>query len=978
MPQNDSLPRSILREALLSSGYGSEYLEEDWPFLDLVALKAGRSGGSPSSVAIAAFHHERRRDWSTSALVCDLSRPDAVGDRRLGEKHCRFLFESTAAPTIIVANEQTADLWLRCWSPEPHRVSGIGFNPTDLKREFANHREHVERQSLARLRGGQQFLFDSVYDASRDQLAAFLHTGLEQAARKLEEQIPGKSKRAKEERAQWEERISHVAMALLAARIFEDKSFFGNNESQTLDARILLRKAESRSNGFFRRVISDDLKGLDQRFSKTFVDEMLQRVMAHLTGPACFSLITPEMLGDLYERALVANGRRGGKVNLKGIHYTPLSLAKHILRRIPIEELPPSRRHVLDMACGSGSFLLAATSRLRDAFDADEPDAEETVNEHLRSHVFGNDKDDIALLVAKMRYLLTHWIEYGSADDVPMPMMIESDGLELSLKHFGGIAPSVIVGNPPFQPHGSDQMANCFLRKALELLQPGGFLGMIMPASFLKMRRQNAPETRRQLLASCELLEVWEVPEGVVGISSEQATCVIIARKAEFPRTTSTVFKVGYSRRDEAVQAFRDHARSTWTFVSKGSPGQTTSWIEDTEGLNKYRIVGCPIDVFWHRIDLRNTIGKLCEGQSGTGIDPGVEGVFSPNETEGYFPFLQNQGRLFPYSLTREDWYDDPKSHGRFLDPNFGRWPKKKLWHLYSAEKVVVRCDTNRNSRMQIGAAFDEERVFPDHHFRCLGINQSSNIPDWLKPYNKSGSKRSILLWLTAILNSPIAHAWVAMYSPPQGLLEDVLHSIPVPQRFNESIPLLVEATRKVCRPIDFDQNPIWAQWSDRPAHLHGKDFQTLAGQINRLLFESYGLGKCEFDEVGKYLEGMTDPWVAGSATAHHLQHSIRCITGTVVSINVSEQSICLDLPRYSRRTGRPIEVILPSDMPGWALREGIGFTCSVPKELTDRDELRSNPWLLRDFRSLPYSYLSPQQLRELVASRSMTEMAEG
>lgn len=978
MAQNGTPPQKILREALHSFGYGDEYIETNWPFLDLDALRDGRNTAPPLSLAIAAFNHERRRDWSTSALICDLSRPEVVGNAGLGAKHCRFLFDATAAPTILIANHDTADLWVKCWTPTPQRISGIGFDVESLKREFANQRENVERQSLARLRGGQQFLFDSVYDARRDQLATFLHTGLKQAEKKLLEQIPGKSKEANEERARCEERLSHVAMALLAARIFEDKNFFGSNEAQTLDARKLLRRAESKSNGFFRRVISDDLAGLDQRLGKDSVDDMLQRIMAHLTGPACFSLITPEMLGDLYERALVANGRRGGKVNLEGIHYTPLSLAKHILRRIPIEELPPSRRHVLDMACGSGSFLLAATSRLRDAFDTGEVDAEETVGEHLRSHVFGNDLDDIALLVAKMRYLLTHWIELGSAEDVPIPTMIESDGLDLSLARFGDVAPTVIIGNPPFHKHGSDQMANCFLRKAIELLAPGGFLGMIMPASFLKMRRQNAPETRRQLLASCELLEVWEVPEGVVGISSEQATCVIIARKTELPRTASTVFKVGYSRRDEAIQAFRDHARATWTFVSTGLPGQTTSWLEDTEVLNKYRIVGCPIDAFWHRVNLQYTIGKICEGQSGTGIDPGKHGVFSPKDLKGYVPFLQNQGRLIPYTLLQEDWHDDPESDRRFLDPNHGHRTKKPLWKLYRSQKIVVSCDTNRNSRMQIGAAFDEGSVFPGKHFRCLSIGHFPEMGERVLKLVQSVPKRNILLWLTAVLNSPIAHAWVAMYSPPQGLLQDVLHGIPVPQRFDESIPLLVDATRKVSRPTDFDQNPIWAQWSDRPAHLPGQDFQTLAGQINRLLFESYGLGEDDFGEVGNYLEGMTDPWVAGSATAHIPQGPMRCITGTVVSVNVADQTVCLDLPRYSRKTGGPIEVILPSDMPGWALREGVGFTCNVPKELTDPRALRSNPWLLRDFRPLPYSSLSPKQLRELVASRSITGMSEG
>jgi hypothetical protein len=61
-----------------------------------------------------------------------------------------------------------------------------------------------------------------------------------------------------------------------------------------------------------------------------------------------------------------------------------------------------SRRYALDIACGSGTFLLAATERLRATFDANEADAESTLLDHLRTHVIGNDKDGVALHVAKL------------------------------------------------------------------------------------------------------------------------------------------------------------------------------------------------------------------------------------------------------------------------------------------------------------------------------------------------------------------------------------------------------------------------------------------------------------------------------------------------------------------------------------------------------------------------------------------------
>ncbi len=962
MSNANVLRRAVLVEALRTVDYGDEHIEFDWPYPDHDALANGRIPDAPPRLDLVTFHNERRHDWSTSAVVCDFHSPQAVGNAEFGSQRSRSLFEATAAPTVVLANHRVADLWIRCWGT-PHRIEGIGLDRANLCRAFSDHRDEIERQALARFRGGQQYLFDRVYDARREQLAAFLHVGLDQAARTLHRQF---TKDEKEDREQAEERLSHVAMALLAARIFEDKDFFGRNRRQSRDARRLLARAKSaETNGFFKRVIAHDLTALDDRIGRDAVDEMLPALMAHLTGPACFSLVTPEMLGDLYERALVANGRRGGKVNLKGIHYTPLSLANHILRRIPIEELPPSRRFVADLACGSGSFLLAATARLHEAFDANERDAEDTVVQHLRNRVLGNDLDDIALQVTRMRYLLTHWVENRTPCDVPAPRLINRDGLELSINDFGEEPPTVIVGNPPFHPSGGDQMANRFLRKAMELLAPGGFLGMIMPAGFLKMRRQNCPETRRQLLRNCELLEVWEMPEHTVGVSADQAVCAVLAQKrSETIVPRRTLFKVGYSRQHESAKANREHVRSTWTFVASGLPGRAElPWGEDPLS----RIFASPIDAVWRKIDLSRTVGELCV--VGAGISAtNKDARFSATPQEGYVPYLQHQERLLPFFLTRPDWSEDEKSRGPYVDPNTGLRPKPKLWPLYGGLKVVLRASTNRNARLQTVAAFDSGGVFPDDHFRCLTVLEPPNSPhDWMRQLVQTDTKHNLHLWLTAVFNSPIGQAWIAMTSAPRGLHEEVIQSLPVPRAYDAEVAKLVERTKTVDRPDNIEEPPLWSLWSDRPARDPGLDFQTLAGQINCLLFRSYGLSRDDFELVKKYLEGMTDPWVDGPPDAHIPKHLERRVPGTVVSIHVSEQTVLLDLQPWSRKAGGPIEAALPKDMPGWALREGMGFTCLAPKSLKDVTELRSNPWLLRDFRPLPYSYLEDDELGELV-----------
>ena len=176
------------------------------------------------------------------------------------------------------------------------------------------------------------------------------------------------------------------------------------------------------------------------------------------------------MIGDLYERALVAerSWRTESLVDLKGVHYTPLAITKRILDRLPLERLPVEERTVCDLACGSGSFLLAATERLSALFHPREPGASALGREGVRKAVMGNDLDPVTILVAKLSYLVAYWNQVDEAAGVPYPNL-HGQGNALTLDPLAafGSMPSVIVGNPPFD---GDKPASAFLDHALTLL----------------------------------------------------------------------------------------------------------------------------------------------------------------------------------------------------------------------------------------------------------------------------------------------------------------------------------------------------------------------------------------------------------------------------------------------------------------------------------------------------------------------------
>ena len=940
----------LLADALLHVGYTSDHIRTGWKYSNFDLMKkwiedddpdSFPTNEAPATLDIAAFYDGKEHNWNTISFAAQLDRIDLVHDKGRGLEAARKIFEETASPSVLFAGNGTADLWLKCWE-QPSPVPNIEFEAQQLRKAFEHNRRELERDALAALRGGQRYLFDGLHSARREELAIFLNRGITKAT-----WFCDKVKRKLDEDS--EKALSRVAIGLLAARILEDKDIFDSSGEQSANARELLDKADALADGFFKHVIISDLALLDTRVSSQIVDEMLLRIMAHLSGPASFSMVTPEMLGDLYENLLRAQRKRGNDRELNGIHYTPLSLTRNVLRRIPVEELPPARRYALDFACGSGTFLLAATNRLRSVFDANEAGSESELFDHLRAHVIGNDWDSVAILVANLTYLLEHVIETRDARSVPAPDIGNKNALDLTPELFAPRSPSIIVGNPPFgRATDGHQLANKFLLKALDLLAPGGFLGMVMPGAFLKMMsRGGTPEARRKLLEACELLEVWEMPEGTIGLSARQETCMIIARKVnrDPQRPAPTLFKVTYSRKYEAIRAQRDHARSTWTFMATGLPGRPHApWNEDATA----RIIASPIDRVWQRIDFGRPLSSICDHTIGI-LTHLSKTTFSSEPGEGFVPYLRSQGRLHPFFLLERDWRKDPDDEHDYVNPDTANKPRKYKRPLLHGPKLIVTSDTNRNSRLQVRVAFDDAGVFPEHHFYCLALSRDnqSHSP-WARQLLLEVEQRPLLLWLGGVLNSPISHAWVATCSTTRSSAIDVFMNLPLPASYDPIIPQMVEQTASFPR--------------------ESGDFANLVEQINGAVLRSYGLSGADASDVQRFLESLTEPWAESPAHAHLPQsRPHRRISGTVASIDVQGQRVTLELPRYSGETGGPIVLPLPRELPGWALREGIEFTCSVPTDCRDVSELLSDPWILRDFRPVPYSYLDEGELEELV-----------
>jgi type I restriction-modification system DNA methylase subunit len=265
-----------------------------------------------------------------------------------------------------------------------------------------------------------------------------------------------------------------------------------------------------------------------------------------------FNAIDADVLGAAYEQylghvisdpAAAEVVERRAKRKSQGIFYTPSFIVRYIVQQTLGRYLqengytPSQPVRILDMACGSGSFLIEAfdvldrfVARQRNQSGAAEPIFDRArQTELLQNCIFGVDKDEQAVAVARLNLLLR---ALHSRDRLPMLQNIRcgdslisgsADELQAAfgddwraknpfdwqsgfpaIMQGGGF--DIIIGNPPyvriqtlpkqdvefFGEHyqaatGNYDIYVLFVERALQMLRPGGMLGFILPNKFMQV-----------------------------------------------------------------------------------------------------------------------------------------------------------------------------------------------------------------------------------------------------------------------------------------------------------------------------------------------------------------------------------------------------------------------------------------------------------------------------------------------------------
>jgi len=294
-----------------------------------------------------------------------------------------------------------------------------------------------------------------------------------------------------------------------------------------------------------------------------------------------FNALDADVLGTAYEQYLghvVAVGvdethveEKRTKRKSQGIYYTPTFVTKYIVQQTVGTYLdehgyhPSKPLRVLDMACGSGSFLIEAfdviddfVAKQRGHAQRGEVDFHDRMRqlEVLENCIYGVDKDKQAVEVARLNLLLRG---LHSREKLPMLENI-AHGNSLHQETFedsfsqvmkeGGF--DVIVGNPPYvriqtldkteveffnqnfeSATGNYDIYVLFVERAMQLLKPGGVMGFILPNKF--MQSDYGMGLRKILSEQKVVAQVLDFGDAQVFQGASTYTCVLILRKQNNP-----------------------------------------------------------------------------------------------------------------------------------------------------------------------------------------------------------------------------------------------------------------------------------------------------------------------------------------------------------------------------------------------------------------------------------------------------------
>lgn len=868
-----------IKNMLGTLGYSNEHFSENY--------SVQINGTSAIKFDYVAFSDRYLKDVSTSCIAIQ-----EVGDDSEESKYLEGA-KYLATPIVIISK----NTYVRVWNIALQSTRLLSENKENIIHLYfeKNRFEFMSNNLIDAKMGYRQiniFEASGLIDFSREATCKILSEEFENGLLAAKKYL----KKQKNINGQDLNNITSITMHVISALIINSKM---NPNAEIPDIfELLTSLSETLKDYFSDKVMFKYGKGL------------LTEIYSNLNRTINYQSVDHELLGYFYESTLLQLSDTKAESIRKefGIYYTPRALSQEIVWSIPFESIPVEKRFVLDGTCGSGSLLLSACKRLEDLVGFEKTEFDR--HEYLTRMIEGYDIDKFASEVARLSLLL-YSLPYGNKWNIHAGDLLRIPKSKIKVPFF-------ILGNPPYEEVRSNsrrtQKASAFLDKYLECLHEEGFLGIILPESFLQ--NDSSILQRKKLLNEFDILELWLLPGQV--FENNCSTIVLIAQKKKMQCECLTKIKILVKNKKSIRNYFNHH---TWNF--EFFINIQNSWKKEP----KYRISVSPLEDILQKItNGKRTIGDVTENVMGIMMPSNYS--FSKMKVDGWVSYIANANNFRKYTMSDKvtkdvvyfDYHMSAEEEKKIKEGYKGIRLRKKYEYIYaSTNKVLVKMSSTPGEINCISALVDEERHYPSHSFFAL-ISKDKRLSNYV---------------LCALINSKIINAYVRKECVKRTLTTSVVRSIPIPEFSNIQI--------KEIEQYFFDIKKAYVADDMVEANI-------IQEKIDDIIFEAFGLEKVECNKITGFFEVYTEDTDSEILENVELEEYYN-VTGQVDQVNI-ERMYC---NVYFAELGEQ-KIKIEKSMPGWFLRQGAEFSAKYQASK------------LFDIKPLVYSYLKDDEIIALLS----------
>lgn len=662
------------------------------------------------------------------------------------------------------------------------------------------------------------------------------------------------------------------------------------------------------------------LTDLSQTYKDYFSDKLMFKygkgllieIYNDLNRSINYQSVDHELLGYFYESTLLQLSETKAETIRKefGIYYTPRILSQEIVWSIPFESIPVDERYVLDGTCGSGSLLLSACKRLEELVSYEKTEIDR--HNYLTRMIEGYDIDKFASEVARLSLLL-YSLPYGNKWNIHAGDLLRINKSKIQV-------PFVILGNPPYEEvRGNSQKkqkAAAFLDKYLEWLHDDGFIGIILPESFLQ--NDSSVSQREKLLNEFDIIELWMLPGQI--FENNCSTIVIIAQKKKVEDEKLTKIKV-LVRNKESIRSYFKQRKWDFEFFVNIQK----RWKNEP----KYKISVSPVeDILQKIIKGKKTIGDITQNVMGIMFPSNYN--FSRMQFDGWIPYIANANDFRKYVISPQmrdnvcffDYHMSEEEEKKIKKDYKGLRLRRDYESIYAASnKILVKMSSTPGEINCINALVDEDGYYPSHSFFVL-ISEDKKVSNYV---------------LCALINSKLINAYVRRECVKRTLTTNVVRSIPVPEFSDVQISKIEQcymSIKEACTSEDKEK------------------VEKIQKTIDDIIFEAFNLEQGEKEKIEKLFEVYTRD--GDNLTSANVElKEYHNVSGEVEEIDIEKMYCTVYLAEFGEQ-----EIKIEKSMPGWFLRRGTEFSAKY------------HEGKLFDIKPLMYSYLDDEEIIELLSKK--------